>query len=72
MDVHYPMHNLEQIQKELGEFKSLVNRFLNYQGELLYLKITTDLESLLDEIKHARGYVDCMIERQIAFDTHTR
>ena len=67
---HVSCKTLQQIKKELMEFKrSVINLSLNY--EMLPDSLTRiDCEELLDEVKYLRGFIDCMTAFKIGVNAH--
>lgn len=61
------MNELKERRKELDQLKYLVNSLHIFRDELPPYIFTTDLCSLLDEIKYLCGYIDYMIANQIEF-----
>ena len=59
------MNELQERRKELDQLKYLVNSLHIFRDNLPPYIFTADLCSLLDEIKHLCGYMDCMIDFNI-------
>jgi len=59
------MDEIKQQRKELDELHFLLNSFNIFLDSLPAGIVKMDIQSLMDNIKYVRGYVDCMIANHI-------
>ena len=60
------MSELEEAKRELMEFQKWARRVMFLVHERLPKRpVTLSFDELMDDIKHLRGFVDCMSEFEI-------